>query len=301
MTVNPCTGKPPILPWSSHHERIVAPETLARLQAAKGFVFDMDGTLVLADLRHKGANALPGAVDMVKAVAARGLPFVVFTNGTIKPPAALAHMLSEAGLPVATAQVMTPSTVAADLLVRRGVRKVMMISPEAGHQPLIDSGLEVVNSRERQSVGAVYVAWHRDFTMDDLENATRAIWDGAAFLTGSLNRFFMTAHGRAVGTSRAISAAITSLTQKRPTLTGKPSLLALRDAAKHLGIRPAEMVVVGDDAALEMSMAQKGGALGVLVQSGISGASLCTDLPAGHRPDIHLASVGDLLTLWQGA
>lgn len=84
----------------------VAPETLARLQAAKGFVFDMDGTLVLADLRHKGANALPGAVDMVKAVAARGLPFVVFTNGTIKPPAALAHMLSEAGLPVATAQVV---------------------------------------------------------------------------------------------------------------------------------------------------------------------------------------------------
>jgi 4-nitrophenyl phosphatase len=103
----------------------------ARLRAAKGFVFDMDGTLVLADPNHRGATALPGAAEMLREAAARGLPFVVFTNGANRPPAALAGMLNEAGLPVTPAQIMTPSSTAAALIRQSGARRVMMISSEA--------------------------------------------------------------------------------------------------------------------------------------------------------------------------
>ncbi len=276
-----------------------APESLARLRRAKGFIFDMDGTLVMADASHQSAEVLPGAAAMLQAVVARDLPFVVFTNGTVKPPAALAEVLRGAGLPVAPHQVMTPSTIAADMLRRRGVKRVMMMGAESGRAPLRDAGLEVVGSRERRPVDAVYVAWYRDFTMDDLENAARAIWDGAVFLAGSLHPFYMTAQGRAIGTSRAIAAAITSLTGKRPTLTGKPSLVALRQAASRLRVKAGDVVVVGDDAGLEMAMARRGGALGVLVQTGVTGAVAAEALPAAHRGDFQLAGIDDLLSLWE--
>lgn len=277
-----------------------SPDALARLHAAKGFVFDMDGTLVLADARHQGAAPLPGSIDMLRLVASRGLPFAVFTNGTVKPPSALAQVLGEAGLAVAPHQVMTPTTVAATLLRRRGLKRVMMIGIEAGRIPLLEGGLEVTGSREPRSVDAVYAAWHRDFGMDDLENAARAIWDGAEFLVGSLHPFYMTAAGRAIGTSRAIAAAISSLTGKRPILTGKPSLMALRDATRRLGVRAADLVVVGDDAGLEIAMARRGGALGVLVQTGVTGAVDSGSLPAAHRPDLYVRDASDLVRLWGG-
>ncbi len=277
-----------------------SPQALARLRAAKGFVFDMDGTLVLADARHQGATALPGGVDLLRELASQGLPFAVFTNGTVKPPAALAQVLGDAGLAVAPQQVMTPTTVAATLLRRRGVQRVMMIGAEAGRVPLLEAGIEVTDSRAPHAVDAVYVAWYRDFDMDDLENAARAIWDGAAFLAGSLNPFYMTATGRAIGTSRAISAAIASLTGKRPTLTGKPSPLALRDALRRLGVGAGDLVVVGDDAGLEMSMARRGGALGVLVQTGVTGAVNTDALPAAHRPDLVVRDAAELARLWGG-
>ena len=56
----------------------------ARLRDARGFVFDMDGTLVLGDRQNHGLRPLPGAVEITSWAAGRGLPLVVFTNGTTR-------------------------------------------------------------------------------------------------------------------------------------------------------------------------------------------------------------------------
>ena len=55
-----------------------------RLRSARGFVFDLDGTLVLTDRRNDAFTPLPGAVALTRWLAAHGLPFVAFTNGTTK-------------------------------------------------------------------------------------------------------------------------------------------------------------------------------------------------------------------------
>ena len=55
---------------------------LQRLRRAGGFVFDMDGTLVLGDKHNKGLKPLPGALELVHLLKERQVPYVVFTNGT---------------------------------------------------------------------------------------------------------------------------------------------------------------------------------------------------------------------------
>ncbi len=69
----------------------------ARLTRTKGFVLDMDGTLVLGDKRNKGLRALPGAVDFIAHLEARGTPYMLFTNGTVRPPSAYVGELKHAG------------------------------------------------------------------------------------------------------------------------------------------------------------------------------------------------------------
>ena len=68
-----------------------------RLRAAHGFIFDMDGTLVLGDAASGGHQPLPGAIHLLAALRGRGIPFRVFTNGTAKPPATYAAGLRKVG------------------------------------------------------------------------------------------------------------------------------------------------------------------------------------------------------------
>ena len=112
---------------------------------------------------------------------------------------------------------------------------------------------------------AVFVGWFREFTMSHLEAACHAVWSGAALYSASETPFFAAAGGRALGTSRAISAMIRSVTGCRLTVTGKPSLDALRAAATRLGVPARDLVVVGDDPLLEVPMAHRGRALAVAV------------------------------------
>ena len=150
-------------------------------------------------------------------------------------------------------------------------------------------------------VDAVFVGWFREFTMSHLEAACQAVWSGAALYSASETPFFAVAGGRALGTSRVISAMIPSITGCRLTVAGKPSLDALRAAAARLGVPPRHLVVVGDDPLLEVPMAHRGHALAVAVQTGLGGPDAYDRLPPAKRPHLHLRGVEELLALCTGS
>src|SRR5688572_13186042 len=97
-------------------------------------MFDLDGTLVLGDRSGKSYDVLPGAIEVLGRLRERGIPFVVLTNGSAHPPAAQAARLRGVGLPVEDAQMLTPSSVTAEVLVKRRVQSVLVLgSPGVGH------------------------------------------------------------------------------------------------------------------------------------------------------------------------
>ncbi len=271
-----------------------------RLNAVRGFVFDLDGTLVLGDRHGRGLVPLPGALEITRWAARQRLPFVVFTNGTTRAPRELAQTLRGIGFDLPDDAVMTPASSAAAVFTRRGHRRVLILGTDGLAAPLLDAGLEVVRAAEgRPRADAVLVGWYPDFTMAALEAACHAVWDGAALYSSSQSMFFATAQGRALGTSRAISAMIRSLTGCRVRVVGKPSLEALRSAAARLGLRPADLAVVGDDPELEVPMAHRGRALAVAVTSGLGSAGAFDNLPPPRRPHLRLRGVDELLAICQ--
>ena len=84
----------------------------ARLQKIRGFVFDIDGTLALADKQLNGYQALPGALQTLALLGERGIPLVAFTNGSTKTPLQLSQALAKTGFDLTPEQTLTPLSVA---------------------------------------------------------------------------------------------------------------------------------------------------------------------------------------------
>jgi HAD superfamily hydrolase (TIGR01450 family) len=281
----------------------VAAHSLAaikRLHASRGFLFDMDGTLVLGDKTNHGLKPLPGALEITRLLEGRGVPFVLFTNGTARTPQEYVEMLRAVGFPLPDNGVMTPASSAADYFCRRSYKRVLTLGGEGLQKPLRDAGMEIVAPEGKPAVDAVLVGWFREFTMSALEAACYAAWNGAKVYSCSQSLFFATASGKALGTSRAISAMIKDLTGARIHVIGKPALEALRCAARQLGLRTKELSVVGDVPSLEIPMALRGGALAVAVNTGVGTADSYAHLPKKQRPHLIVHDVGELLSLYKG-
>ena len=208
----------------------------ARIAAAKGFIFDMDGTIALGDRTSGGHVALPGAIDLIARIKRRGIPIRIFTNGTAKPPAAYAASLRGAGFDVTDEEMMTPSTSAAAWLTARKIQRVRVLGNAGTAAPLVAAGIEVIGpSQAAAGVEAVYTGWHRDFTFHDLEAAVHDILAGAIAITASNVPFFATAEGRGMGTSYAMNAVIRAYAGRLPKILGKPSREGFLHRARRHG------------------------------------------------------------------
>jgi HAD superfamily hydrolase (TIGR01450 family) len=277
------------------------PGAIERLRTAKGFVFDLDGSLVLGDKHNRGLEALPRAPDILRLLDQRGVPWVVLTNGTVRVPASISEALADAGLHVPVDRILTPATVAAEYFLARKMKRILVLGVEGAWRPLVDAGLEAfvpkLGASAPEAVDAIFVGWYREFHMEHIEVACEAVWRGAKVYGASMAPFFATRDGRALGSSRAICAMIASVTGKRARPLGKPAAAAMRSAVAHLGCAPADVAVLGDDPELEIAMARRAGALAIGVHSGTADEAdfLAADEPL--RAQLSLPGVADLYEL----
>jgi HAD superfamily hydrolase (TIGR01450 family) len=272
---------------------------VAQLSDASAIIFDMDGTLVLGDKTNGGLKALPGAVELLRLLRRRDIPFRVFTNGTAKPPAAYAASLRSAGLDLEDSEMMTPSTAAAAWFVKKGIKRIRVLGLEGVQEPLRRAGLDVVGPAESATgIEAVFTGWYREFVFADLERACQDIWNGAMLTTASNVPFFAAEGGRAIGASFAINAMVRSLTGARPKVLGKPAPEALRCALTLMGLpgtAAKRTVVVGDDPALEVRMARASGAIAVAVTTGLVDRETFVTAAPNFRPDAVLANLDPII------
>ena len=269
----------------------------AALLPIRGYMFDLDGTLLLSDRSLGGYEVLPGAVEVLSTLKDRSVPFVVLTNGSAYPPPEQAAKLRKLGLAVTDEQMLTPSSVTAEVMLKQGVKRALILGLRGVGYALHAAGIETVFPGEPNAneVDALYVGWHPDCNMKDIEAACNAIWRGAKMYVASDVPFFATKGGRTMGYSYAIVGAIKRVTRAPSIITGKPSQHALRFVAKRLGLPASAVGVVGDDPNVEIIMARKGGATAFGVTTGVMTAEDWERQSGARRPHRVLTRIKDLL------
>lgn len=269
----------------------------ATMPVIKGFMFDLDGTLLLSDHTLGGYEVLPGAPEVLDDLAAKSIPYLVLTNGSAYPPPEQAARLRGLGLPVADDRMFTPSSVAADVMKRHSIRRTLVLGKRGVGYELAQAGIEIVFPGEpgAREADAVYVGWHPDCHMKDIEAACQAIWAGAKLYVASDVPFFASREGRSMGYSYAIVGAIRRMTKVPMILTGKPSAHAMRFVARKLGVPARDVGVVGDDPAVEIIMARRGGATAFGVTTGVMKQADWERETGKRRPHYVLNDLRELL------
>ncbi len=262
------------------------------LAEARGFVFDVDGTLV-----HRGpdgrARPTPGAVEVLDRIRASGRPLVLFTNGSHVPSAAIAAGLREDGIPIADEEMLTPTDSAISYLraTHRDAR-VLLFGSDAIAEYMREAGVALTTGEDAE---AVYVAHRSQVDLDEVERAARAVVRGAPLLTASYVRGYAGANGIIFSRGAMITAAIAKVTGARPRVLGKPSRAAVAEIARRLHVRADELVVIGDDLEMDVALGRLGGSRTILVRSGISGQVELERVPSRRRPDAAVGRVAELL------
>ena len=262
-----------------------------RLDAAKAFVFDIDGTLVHRTGPEE-VHAIPGAIEVLDRIVASGRPFAVFTNGSHLPPDAFAQQLRAAGLPVEDGQVLTPLR---SVQAYRAGMRVIPFASEPARAYMTSVGMEMVD--DGGPVDAVFVAHSDHVDFEELERAARAVIAGAKLLTASYVPAYAGANGPILSRGAMITAAIAKASSARPVVVGKPSQAAVRVMRDLLGVRSEEIAMVGDDFRLDVALGRLGRSTTVLVRTGISADLDLGRVPEAQRPDLTVGTVADLLEL----
>src|SRR3954471_12361224 len=86
---------------------------MALAEQFDGFLVDLDGVVWI------GREPVPGAAETLKTLIEGGKEIVFVTNNSVRPPAAYAAYLREAGIPAADDRVVTAGAATAGLAAER--------------------------------------------------------------------------------------------------------------------------------------------------------------------------------------
>jgi HAD superfamily hydrolase (TIGR01450 family) len=263
------------------------------LTGVRGFVLDIDGTLV-----HREGPTLhvqPGAVEVLDRIRVSGRPFALFTNGAHGSPEDFAVELRAVGLDVRDDELLTPLvSVQFYLRAHHADGSVIAFLNPSAREYLERRGVHVA-AGEETDVAAVFVAHVDTVSFPELERAARALLQGAPLLTASYAPSYAGANGPIFSRGAMVTAALAKASGAQPIIVGKPSEAALAAIHDQLGVPTEEIAVIGDDVTMDVALGRLGGSRTVLVQSGTAGRVELEHIAEGQRPDAVVERVATLL------
>jgi NagD protein len=251
-----------------------------------GYVFDMDGTLLLGD------RALPGAAATIAALRAAGSSVRYLTNKPLERPATYAGQLTRLDIPAQPDEVVTST----DALIRylrlhHADRAALPVAEPLVTELLREAGLAVTG--DPASAGVVVVSFDRTFDYAKLLAAYRAVRGGAVIVATNPDPYCPTPDGGLPDCAAMLAAieACTGVTAE--AVVGKPSPHMAETLLGRLGVAPERTLLVGDRLDTDIAMALHAGMDAALV---LTGATDRSDL-AGSRwsPTFVLNHLTDLL------
>ncbi|MGW2560326.1 HAD-IIA family hydrolase [Streptomyces sp. NPDC001514] len=252
-------------------------------------LLDLDGVV------YAGGEAIAHAVEALGAARGAGMHLAYVTNNALRTPEAVAHHLTELGVPAEAADVITSSQAVARLIAEQvpaGAR-VLVVGGEGLRVALRERGLEPVESADDepaavvQGYGGPELAWGR------FAEACYAIARGVPWFASNTDLTIPSSRGIAPGNGAAVEV-VRLATGAEPQVAGKPLPPMHRETILRTGAeRP---LVVGDRLDTDIEGAFNGGVDSLLVLTGVTDPAQLLAAEPKYRPTYVDADLRGLLT-----
>ena len=241
----------------------------------RGVLIDLGGVV------YQGNDVLPGAIEAIERLKASDRPIRFLTNTTSVPLTAIVSKLQSLDIPASRGEIFTPVAAARAYIATHD------LEPHFLMRPSLREDFEGVANGAKP---AVIIADARDgFSYANVNAAFRRLEAGAELIALASNRMFVDDDGQLSLDVGAFVAALEYASGRRATVIGKPSPDFFHLAVADMGLTPADVVMIGDDAEFDVAAARTAGLSGMLVKTGkwTPDAAKRSDLP----PEIEFADL----------
>jgi phospholysine phosphohistidine inorganic pyrophosphate phosphatase len=250
------------------------------LASVDGLLIDIEGVLT------RGNEVIPGALETIQTLRARGIPFRFMTNTTVYSRRTLWERLQAWGFALEEHELFTATYAAAQYLRSRNA---------TSFYPLLlpDAQLEFhdLDVDEEAPEFVVVGDMGASFTYLRLNRAFRAVINGAELVALHKKRNWHAEEGLYLDAGPFV-VALEYAADVKAVVIGKPSSAFFQMVLEDLNLPPDRVAVIGDDVESDVRGAQVMGMKGWLMKTGRFRKE---DLGRGIWPDQLLGSITELV------
>ncbi|MEU8530452.1 HAD hydrolase-like protein [Streptomyces sp. NPDC048629] len=252
-------------------------------------LLDLDGVV------YAGGEAIPYAVPALGAAREGGMHLAYVTNNALRTPEAVAHHLTELGVPAAASDVITSAQAVARLIAAEVPvgSPVLVIGGEGLRAALRERGLVPVESADTEGLAAVVQGYGGpELPWGRFAEACYAIERGVPWFASNTDLTIPGARGIGPGNGAAVEV-VRIATGAEPRVAGKPLPPMHRETVLRTGAK--RPLVVGDRLDTDIEGAFNGGVDSLLVLTGVTDAARLLAAAPEHRPTYVDADLRGLL------
>lgn len=225
-----------------------------------GYLIDLDGTV------YNGTEKIPAAVEFVKVLNEKKIPYLFLTNNSTKHPRDVAEKLRAMDIEATENQVLTTSMATAKYVSEQHPgAKVYPIGEEGLILALEAEGLVLTDD----DPDYVVMGLDREITYEKLSIGALAIRNGAKFVATNGDIKLPSERGFLPGAGSVISV-LSVTTEIEPKFIGKPEPIMVEQALEVLGTNKAETLMVGDNYYTDILAGINAGVDSLLVFTGVT-------------------------------
>ena len=252
-----------------------------RLRQIQHVALDMDGTI------YCGGTLFQFTKPFLTQLVELGIGYTFLTNNSSKSCPEYVDHLRRLGITATADQLCTSTHLTIEFLKKElpQVHHVFLLGTPSMSSEVSAAGFTLAEDEPLDEPDAVVVGFDTGLTYSRLCRAAYWINQGKPFIASHVDRVCPTDQPTVLVDCGSVCAALTEATGRKPdAVLGKPDPRMLGRVLQRHELRPENLALVGDRLYTDMAMAQRAGALSVLVLTGEATASEA----ARHLPALDL-------------
>lgn len=265
----------------------------SRFREIQAVAFDLDGVIYLGD------SLVNHAASVLKSLEELHIPYFFITNNSTRTRAEITAKLGRLGIGVKESAVYSSAWIAGKFILKLhpGDTPLVRVVGSSGLvSELTADGIRIAGDQEPCEV--LLVGYDPAFDYPALVRGFRAVAGGSQFIACNLERSYPVGNGQWMPACAGMVGAIAASAGRDPDyIVGKPNTFMMELIVQETGLKPEQILVVGDTPDIDILMANRFGSPSVLLVSPAAGATTSPADGSGYKPTACIHDLTELLPL----